>query len=416
MTDFGISTIDNLSKINFYSPQMSSNYFDTSINASNTTSFGDPSFSLAGNISTPFNPSSWFVDFSNYTYKFTVPGGVNTGGDQYLGPALYVIQGPSNFVRVIVQSKIQCNVARFGKLSNTSNGYGMQCLATDGYLAISQNYKTYYLHPDSSLNKIRSSVANNNATALSGPLGSAATSYNQSFTQNITFDTPFDNPPFIFITESSGPIAFNGMIMDSNNKFVGASICAAPGFDRWPLAGYPPYPYAAITPKSFTFSYFIVSADIPANSSASSYGMEVYDSSSNVTFSSKYFIPSINKLTVSMPYLQLVAQSSGGLNNFVRQNSHTLQKTATQGVCINSFQAITGLTCEGDILFGSAYFGAMTLAGRYITVSPTSYTITGEPTSSIYVYAAAIYGAPSTYDFVYGQTSNIDVFLANYEY
>lgn len=406
----GIYTLNNSGAYNFYSPTISSNYFDTAITSASTVNFGTAGFSQAGAVATPLGLITVSIQYSSMPYiRYQVGGGIAAGGSTYYAPTNYMIAGLASWRAEGVGVPLTSSIVRFGKLTNGETGYGFVCQASDGSLAVSQNYKSMYVHPDSSGNKLRTASASNNATPVTGNWQNQAGTYNQSLTQNITFDYPMDYPPLIFITYSDGPIALNGMIRDGNGKFVGASICAASGIGAW--SGYGGN--AAVVQNTYSFTYFLVSHQEPLYGDSSTYGMEVYDASGTRTFSSRFYVPSISKTSINLPYFYI----SGTYYStyYVSEGGTSVSKTASQGVCINSFHSITNTMFITTFDYGGSGPGILTMAGRYLNVSSTYVTCTGSPTASLFAANGAITNIPDSVDFMRGNTTTTDVFFATYQ-
>jgi len=405
----GIATYAADNTLNFYSPSASTNYFDTSITASTTTDFGSADFSQAGAIVTPLSLVSIDVKYSSLPYiVMNTAGAVDAGSSKFFGPSNYQLAGLSTYNAQGIGTALSCSIYRFGKITGTPSGYGFSCTSNDGSLAISQTYKTMYLHKTSTGEKLRTATAVTPTTPIAGNWSSQAGTYNQSLPQNVTFDEPLNYPPLIFVTSSGGPIAFNGMIRDAGGKFIGASISAASTLGTW--TGYGE---AATGNNSYSFTYFIVSHEIPKYGD-DTYGIRVQDGSTNTTFTSNYFVPSITKTSINRPYLYI----SGTYNNaaFTAADGSSITKTASQGVCINSFHTMTNLFTYIYFSYGSSGTGPTTIAGRYIEVGSTSVSCTGSPTASLYTAYGAITNLPDSRDAHRGNTTSMDVFFANYEY
>lgn len=410
----GLASYDNAGNYTFYSPSMSSNFFDTAIQTSAGTTLGNAAFQSAGSIVTPLGLSSWTYGATYPNYGFTIPGGVNSGGTTYYAPTMQLITGIAGFQPFYVSSNMSVDVQRFGKLAAPLTGYGFSCQASDGLLAISQDYNSYYLHPNSASAKLRTGTASSNATGLYGSsIYEPVNSYNQSLTQNITFDYPMTRPPLIFITASSGPISLNGMIRNANGKFIGASICASPTYSMI-SADFGGYWAAAAASRTFT--YFIVSQEEPLYGAVPAYGLEVYNSLNSRVFSSRHFIPPVTKTTITLPYMALNGPLDRGTwvygPTYQSNSSSNISKTTNQGVCINSFHSITGAV--GYVYY--YYIGPLTLAGRYIHVTDSNVAVSGLATSSIMATYPSQPGLTNSVDFLRASTSTMDVFFARYQF
>ncbi len=398
---------------NTYSPSYSSDFFYQSITTNTQQQLAFPGFVQSGGAVTP--TAKFSINTSPTPYQsgaiVTTAGVFNQPNSTFYLPQKYLVLGStvqSYFRQSGIVNSIPCNVIGFGKKTATAGSYGIEVSSTDGNLTIDQNYKTYYVHKNSSGNSIRT------ASASSIPsFTTLTTNYTQTQVQNVTFDKAYDNPPLIFITECSGPVSFNGMITNSLGKYIGASIIAASTFVRVTVDNY-----AAYGSNTYTFSYFIVSQENPLYGDTSTHGINVFDESSNIVFTSKYFVPSFLLQTYSTPYMnfQFTGPSSDGSGlKYFEQNTTTGVKTANQGICINTFPSMCGFSQYVQFVFTVAY-GPICIFGKFLTVSSTSWNIKGYGTCAF----LSVLNAPTnsflweSYDFQLSSSSNFALFFSDY--
>lgn len=408
----GLVSLNDLGGYNFYSPGMSASFLNANSSITYTTAIDTNGFVSTGGIVTPDSPMSISINYGSLPqFRCNVAGAINAGATQFYGPSAYLVTGYSGYITVGVNTPITSNVQRWGQRTAAASGYGFECAGTDGNLVVSQDYNSYYVHPTSTGSYTRTAVANTNATALLGSGGGYATSYSQSMTQNITFDYPMDVPPLIFVTNSDGPIALNGMIRDGNGKYIGASVCAKATLQTWGAA----LGYAAVGTNSYNFTYFIVSHDIPPYGGVSTnYGIEVFNSTGGKVFTSRHRVPSMRKATVNLPYMRMNGTS---LVSYGNVNTGSVNLSQYEGACINSFHAITGVVSYVSLEWSyGGTEGPMTVCGRYMNVAGGGWVATqGECTASMFVAYPALTNLPQTIDFHLGNVSTMDVIIAKYQ-
>jgi len=308
-------------------------------------------------ITTPLETFKWNRDYGGYYREgFWTSGTGSATGEIYYQPTVenFYCFPNMTFVHSV------------GALENTETGYGFKSVGPTS-MAVSSKRKIYYLHPNSAGSTIRSATATSIPSTPPPNWVEAVTYFDQPTGPNIIFDQPHTNPPLIFIQSSTGPIAMNFMNRDVNGKYVSASIVASSSFTD------PGYPIGASFwgSNTYSFTYFIVSDDLPVYGDSAIYGIKVWGEGGDTIFDSSYYVAPLQTLLIQTPYYNLDADW------YSRQyNNTTFNIPPTHGICINNFQAITGRMTYWSISFAGNYFGPHALAGRYIHLHSQSETIT----------------------------------------
>lgn len=350
-------------------------------------------------IATPINPVTW--QRSVIKNRITVCGAVSSDGDTYHQPSANLLacdaRDPSSIPYPILVAE-PAYVHSFGTLENIT-GFGFSCKGPSS-LAVSPSNRAYCVHPTSTGSRIRSATATTLDMPDYGVLG------NVSFTQptgpNIIFDQAYINPPLIFITQSSGPIAFNFMNRDANGRYVSASIVAASSLSApGEFTGL-----AFFTINTYTFSYFIVSDEPPIYGATSSYGVRVFDEDGNKTYDSTNFMPSFFSLSIAMPYVSLDA------DRYYRwYNGASFTKSPSHGVCINSLNAFTGYAEYPAYYINSNGGGPISFTGRYLQVTSTTADVAGNGTVA---FGRGYLDFFTSFDFIRGSVPNMNVLFASH--
>ena len=376
----GVATADGSGNLLLYSPNMNAAFLRGSGVFTGTSTIQDSTWSQTFAINTPISPAT--IDF----LSGSCAGSVSADGLTYYQPSVIGTGAPSNRNWYYTGqddsiSSIQSSyVHYFGTPPAANNGYGFNAFGLDNTkFAINQDFKSLYIQPDSTGNKIRTGTAYSIPSVSSGaqPNRQVYISLSQPTSQTITFDKAYVNPPLIFITATSGPIAFNYMVRDGNGMYIGASIVAASSFST-------PNTYSgtgAYTANTYTFSYFLVSEEYPVYVPQAPWGMRVFNGSGETVFNSSYFVPSFNYLTVAAPYLSFSYSSAYGINN-----SSSFTTTGSLGICINNLNSFTGvasytgysITYQGG---GTWCSGPRNICGTYLNISGSSV--------SVYAYGTA---------------------------
>lgn len=420
MATYGVGIQNSSAQVLLDSRAMNGVFYNSNGTFLNTSSIPTSGFTTQYAIATPISPSSYvFFNVNNVPNIVNIAGTVNANGTIFYQPSALETGGNCLQITPTV-NPVSTHVYTFGTPPSPT-GYGFSALgSSNNNYSISANTKSYYLQPAADGNFIRTATC----TSLPSSFGSSVGSYTQptgNLSQpNITFEKSFINPPLIFVTQSSGPIAFNYMTTDSNGRYNGASIVAGSSFSTQGLAGTAPY-----TANTYTFSYFLVSDEEPFYGTQANYGMKVWNSSGIKIFDSSYFVPNFQAFTVDKPWMWLTGSwptsngcsYTGSVNYFSNQISFT--KSSNFGVLLNNLYAITGQLQYVSLFLGSqgSSSGPTTFYGRFATVTDTSVVIAGTGANAVFSNPLAQYpGWGYSYDFSRGNTSTMSVVFANYVY
>jgi hypothetical protein len=423
MSIYGIATQNSTGTVLYmYSPEMNGVFYNTNGVYTNTANLPITGFSTQYAVATPTSPSSYsFGNNFNTRDVINVAGSISADGTSFLSPSA-IETGGNCFQLAPTINPISTQVYTFGT-PQASTGYGFSASGSSPTnFSVDATHKAYYLQPSSSGSFLRSGTC----TSLPSSFGTSIASYTQptgGLSQpNITFEKSFVNPPLIFITSSSGPIALNYMTQDSSGKYNGASIVAGSSFSNQGVAGTAPY-----TANTYSFEYFLVSDEEPIYGAVSNYGLKVWSGLPNneKVFDSSYFCPTFQSFIVEKPYMWLVGSYTnasgcaftGAVNYFANQANFT--KTGSNGVLLNNLNAIAGYTRYTSLVLGSGSTasGPTTFYGRFVTVTSTTVTITG--TGACGIFSNPTYNAPGwgySYDFSRGASLTMSVVFANYVY
>ena len=356
-------------------------------------------------LATAIAPVTWGLD-PQYHDSITTAGSTLSDGTAYVPPYAYWIEeaGAQKYWIALYVKLDRTHVHAFGTTQNVS-GFGFACNSSNQSIAVSEEYKGFSIHKNSAGSKIRTGSCTGLAFMPSAQYGNTTT-FTQPTGINIVFDKPYESPPLIFIVESSGPIAFNFMSRDGNGKYVGAEIIPAASIvNSGDARGL-----AAFGNNSATFSYFIVSSELPQYPDANPYGMKVFNSSNVCIFDSSSFIPSINSVIVPKPYFSLDSDW------YYRSHSNSTFTIDSNyyGVCINNFNAFTGTAAYSSWSINGVYGGPINFCGRYINKNSTSITLQGSPTLAFLRSPSWADSTPASWDFHRQADQNMAVLYANY--
>lgn len=405
---YGIATQSASGTLNMYSPAMNGVFYNSNGQFTYTSGLSTTGFNTQFALETPV--STFFAGISgNSGGSVNAPGAAASGGAVYYQPTNNRIAG--SIGGTLPDSSVNpntCHVYTFG-VPQQSTGYGFFSKGqSDTSVSVAANHKSYYIQPASNGSVIRS------ATAGSLPsFTSPVDSYSQQVPTNVYFDKAYSNPPLIFITYSSGPVAINYFNRDGSGKFVSASIVANSTLADG--GGFGTIGVAPFQGNTYSFNYFIVSDEEPVYGSLSSYGMRVFDASGSKVFDSAYFCPTFLNLTAQRPWMQ-VAGTTGGYS--YSSNQIGITKPASYGLCINNCNAITGHGVAVHYQVGPSYFGPFSLFGRYAHVpSSTEAYVIGMGTCASHRFVGqSVTGLGATWDYTKGSTPNMDMIFCNYYY
>jgi hypothetical protein len=266
--------------------------------------------------------------------------------------------------------------------TNTDN-YGLAVFGQYGpsYGLVLDHSKTPLLLQRTTTGKVLSTATANNYPTTPNSSGTTNKKFfSLEIAGNVIFPKPFTDPPLIFITYSSAPIALYSMNKDANGKYISATIICSPG--RLTDTNFPGYGYSWLgVNKSATFTYFITSEELPTTVNTDNVGMRVYDSTgTKILFRNDYEIPAMTVLQGLDLYVVVSLPASGATNLSFPSGVGTLY--ANEGVCINNFPAINQIySYEYHQVTQSAWVIANVLSGIYLNVLSGSFTVSAAETN-----------------------------------
>ena len=416
----GVGTQSRDRVINMYSPNMGASFYRGNATITYSGSIQNSEFGNTFAIATPIDPASIYSNV-NYITEISCTGYIPSGGLTYNQPSYINTSDsePSKIGGGLIAPSVSAQPAYvhyFGTPISRSNNYGLVAPGAAGSsLAIDNQYKSLYIQPKASDGLfIRSGTASSLPSNTQSSKSPAAISFTQPAPQNIYFDKAYINPPLVFITASSGPIAMNYMIRDGDGKYVGASIVATSGLttiDNTRGTGF----YAGNT---YSFSYFLISEEPPSYAVASdSWGMRVFNDRGTEVFSSSHFVPSLMLGRAPTPFNTL--HSSG----YFSYNSGGFNFSGAIGVCINNFHSVTGYSAYNSYNVSMGYylwqFGPMNITGKYIHVTEGSNVLIfgGGSLAVARATSGGIFpGKTISAEFAGDTSGNVDVLFATYSY
>lgn len=367
----GIFTWDEQGRNYLNSLSMTGIFFNNSSTYRNDASIANNGFSSTNGVFTPIEPFVYPNRAENFDLR--VPGDLLTNVTAYREPRKFVnsADGGADLTNLIPNAVF---AYFFGTPPAPPEGdYGFRAIGVNSSsVAVDARKNSFYAHPLSNGSFIRS------ATVSSLPSRTDLQQYTQPTAPNILFDQDFDFPPLVFVTSTTGPIAMNYMARRDNGKFYGMSVVAQSSIiNQGGINGV-----GAFQSNTYSFNYFLVSPETPINAPVAPYGVQVFNEVGGKVFDSSYFEPSINFITGSKPTFKI--------ENFsYSSTSLTLNKSSNQGVCLNNFIVGTGHTWYATFLITTGIgIGPSTIAGRFLTVSPTSATVAGGGAFAMSIYEA----------------------------
>jgi hypothetical protein len=397
MATYGLATQSATGQLYMYSPEMNGVFYNNNGTYSTNAVVPSTGFVTQFAMCTPTSAiSALFTSGSPFGGTIYVNGGTNAASNYFYGPTAYE-NGGNSAVYPPTVSPVSTQVYAFG-VPTTPTGYGFFAVGASGSsVAVDATHKAFYIQPKIDGTYIRTGTA----TSLSSST-SANTSYSQPTSASITFERSFLNPPLIFITESSGPIALNFMTKDGSGYYNGMSIVAGSSFSNQGIAGVAPY-----SGNTYTFSYFVVANEEPYYGTPANYGIRVYNDISQKVFDSSYFCPNFTSFTITKPFAKL---SSGTYSS----TSSSFTKTSNVGVCLNNLNSITGSTIYTSNIIGSSGLGPFSLFGRYATVSSTNVTLSGTGACAVLRVNTFPTFWYNSFDYTMGNVSTMPVLFCNY--
>lgn len=375
----GIQTFASNGVTNMFSPAMNEYFFKQSPIFLNNASIPlgvdfDSAFSLATPVG-EIQSNSPFSYFGIFNLKS--PGMASLDGLNYYRNSIRFIYtntfyhiGDTPYDAVYNAVPTETVVHSLGKTTvNSQDEYGFFCLNDDASsVVVDSKYNSYYVHRTAGGDIIRSGVATSAPSYVGYPPAEVI-----PVRSTIVFDYPLDEPPLIFITQSSGLITLGRFNRDSNGKYVSVAVFAASSISQ--LGS--PYGWGFWNSNTYTFSYFIVSRQKPLyGADANPWGVEVFNGSGQSIFNSMYFVPSFSALNIALPQMTMnlsrPAEHYLNIGNpYVPFNTFTGAIPALSGLCINNFNVMSGLTNYPR--FNAGLFvdirGPVSIIGRYISVN-----------------------------------------------
>lgn len=375
----GIQTFASNGVTNMFSPAMNEYFFRQSPILINSTSIPlGADFASAFSLATPIGEVQCNSPFGyGQVFNMRSPGMTSVDGLNYFRNSVRFIytntfyyNGGSAYSSVYNAVATETVVHSLGKTTVASqDNYGFFCLNDDGSsVVVDSKYNSYYIHRLSDGNVIRTGVATSAPSYVGIPPANII-----PVRSTIVFDYPLDEPPLIFITQSSGLITLGRFNRDGNGKYVSVAVFAASSISQ--LGS--PYGWGFWNSNTFTFNYFIVSRQKPLHGAdANPWGVEVFNGSGQSIFNSMYFVPSFSAFNISLP--QMTMNLSPPREHYLNiGNPYTPLNTfsgaipSLSGVCINNFNVMSGLTNYPR--FNAGLFvdirGPVSLIGRYISVN-----------------------------------------------
>lgn len=321
-------------------------------------------------IATPTQPATVYnstgATIATGRADFTCTGVVTAAGYREATAVRLISTHPASF---------QVNVARavayvhaFGTPPPPA-GYGMFAPGkSGGGVAVDSTRRLFQLHPTPEGHRIRTAVASSIPSPASGGVNQHTTSFQQPTTATIHFDMEYENPPLIFVTRSTGPVALSYMNQAGNGKYASASIVAC---GRLATPGDYIFGTAFYASNSFGFDYFIVSDEDATYLPADNIGVRIYTGAGKKSFDSRLFCPHFDAVPVSAPYMW---RTTGA---YTRNNTATMSLPPNYGVCINNLSPIVSMGAYGAAN-AMTIVGPQSVFGRYLTVNQGMATVSGE--------------------------------------
>lgn len=400
MATFGMRILGNGDKTYLDTTTMSSDFFNgTQSDITITTDISNLGFDQSGFLITPQEPSTANIvtyGTNDTGTNYRVPGGVNNTLEHYYPPSKYKT-GTDDIPRLTVDGTLPSTILGFGKKQVSGGTYGLEFIGPDGFAVIDQNTKAYY---------IQTQVLTGSTDSLPSidfSSGFQLADYTQTINSTIIFPQTYDDPPLIFITQSDGPIAFNGMLKDVNGKYYAASIIA----NKTAESGY------LDSDNNYNFNYFIVSKEDPIGITRNDYGLRVEDSLGNETFNSSYPVANIQKQTIDTPHMTLTRPS--GILTLDYKNHVAINKNSTEGFCINNFYSIAGLYAYPyECILGWGCTAPTRVYGRFLNVYNSYAAIISRLSVSTAMQTPYVTDTRAySYDFTLENVPNMTLFKCN---
>jgi len=397
MAVYGIATQNAAGQLYMYSPTMNGVFFNNNGTYSTNATVPSTGFVTQFAMATPITAmTASFTSGATFGGAVSVSGGLNASSNFFYGPTAYE-NGGNTAVYPPTVTATSAQVYAFG-VPTTPTGYGFFAVGASGSsVAVDATHKAFYIqnNPDGSFIRTGTATSLQSATFRND-------NYFQPTSASITFERSFLNPPLVFITQSSGPIALNFMTRDGSGLYNGMSIVAGSSFSDQGIAGVAPY-----SGNTYTFSYFLVANEDPYYGVPTNYGVRVFNGISQKIFDSAYFCPTFSSFTITKPFGKL---SSGTYSS----TSSSFTKTANIGVCLNNLNSITGSTVYTSQIIGSSGIGPFSLFGRFANVTPTSAVLSGTGACAVLRVNTFPTFWYNSFDYTMGNAPTMPVLFCNY--
>lgn len=406
-------TLDENGVVNFNSNNNTS-YFFNNVNVYSISPASIPSngFSQVGSFANPTNLPG-FEWVSDSDMRIVTIGCIDTQGENYYPPTMLNTSDLPTTSIFDIGTILESQSVSIGIPPSPPEPFGISSFNSGDVLNISENYQQYVVHPDNSGNYLRSGTASTlppydcNQCYINESEKQFYSDENIFNYQNITFDKEYESPPLIFIVSSSGPISFNGMVQNSSGKFTGASIVASASYETKLIGGAETF--GGWGENTYTFNYFIVSNESSPNVVSSGYGMRVFDSAGNITFDSSYRTSDFS--SISVPVVGVSSE-----NNQISNESTSGSKPSGTGLLINNFPSFSGHFHFLTFQNGTIKVYGMTMCGRYLDVSDSSFEIVSAPTTASRFFSDTQEFGVRSYDYHKANISQQSLVVGNYQF
>lgn len=446
---YGFGAQTSTATLTFLSTVSNGYFFKTSNVITNTTTISTIDFNSLYSLPSPIDPMGYTVvvdpnsSRNSWIATYSI-GNIPALSSTYTAPSLqettlttatFPMPTTSNYIgwmpRLTARPAV---VTSFGSTIKPTTGYGMFSVNDSGNVNIDETYESFYIHPTStgqtlrtaSVSSLPSTIPANGVTLATA---TQAGDYTFSNTQNVTFDQEFTNPPLIFVTSATVPVAVNQFIKNANGKYIGASIvCNSLLASSTPNSGVS-YRQA----QSGTFTYFIVSHETPVYGTSSTFGTRVFNGNGTKVFDSSYLVTNFYNSNIELPLTPYWSGTSTATMQWMESSTTFGTYSSNLGVCINSFSAWSGImryisavaSSDGVIWWS---LGPVTFLGRYLSITPSgitglnTFTLKGLGTNTIYPRYTSTFANQYNYfrswDFNRNRTSVVttSVVAAFYQY
>ena len=367
-------------------------------------------------IATPYGRTTVEQDVTNRGTVFTTSGSVASDGTIYKPPSItwnFDSIDQNDYHADLTVNAGDTAAQIFGSRNsavNSSDVYGIRCKHPNGTINIDPSVAQYKVMPASNGAIERSDIALSIPTNLSYLTTDDYLFDSDDITMNVDFDQEFDRPPLIFVNRifynqtpdanDTLSISLLGFVKNVSGKYIGAKVVAVPsygtqtGFEIATTGSTYSDTYYYLS-NSLTFHYVLVSDEEPdypnlyTNPSGESYGIKLFNSAGDLTFSSEYWTTDMYlDANVNRPEAYLKQISGGGLSFEIsnrRLMEDAYQTTSYTGVLLNNCNACSGFLYRQKYRFTGSdeSFGVGHMVGRTLrSMTPANVlSIFGETVS-----------------------------------